>query len=125
MAGGLIFRPALPRLECAATPDAKRWSVVPITPIATNGECRVYLPKSGQCQLFRLANTPPYLEAQKVSGNLRLTWPTAPSGFQLEASDTMAPGSWSPVAIVPGVSNTLNHVIVPASGVKKFYRLKK
>jgi len=114
------------RLECSVTPDAKRWHVVPFTPIITNGECRVYLSKTAHCQLFRLANTPPYLEGMKLTGgNLRLTWPTAPGGFALEGSDTMASGSWSPVAIAPGVSNALNHVTVPASGIKKFYRLKK
>jgi len=113
------------RLECSTTADGKRWSPVAITPIVTNGECRVYMSKSGHCQLFRLANSAPYLESQKMGGNLRLTWPTAPSGFQLEASDTLAPGSWASVAITPGVSNTLNHVNVPAAGAKKFYRLRK
>jgi hypothetical protein len=114
------------RLECSTSPNGARWNPVPVTPILTNGECRVYLPKSGQCQLFRLANTPPYLQGVTVSGgSLRLTWPTAPTGFQLEASDTMASGSWTSVAIVPGVSNALNHVTVSPAGAKKFYRLKK
>ena len=99
---------------------------MPVAPLVTNGECRVYLSKSIPCQFFRLVNTPPYLESQKLSGgNLRLTWPTAPSGFLLETSDTLAPGSWTPVAVVPGVSNALNHVTVSATAAKKFYRLKK
>jgi len=114
------------RLECAAVSEARRWYPVPVTPVITNGECRVYLTKPGHCQFFRLANTPPYLEGAKLSGgNLRLTWPTVPSGFVLEASDAMAAGSWTPVAITPGVSNALNHVTVPALGNKKFYRLRK
>jgi hypothetical protein len=114
------------RLEYAPTPDAARWYPVAVTPINTNGEWRVYLPKTGLSQFFRLTDTPPYLEGQKLSGgNLRLTWPTAPSGFQLEASETMASGSWIPVVITPGISNALNHVNVPATGAKKFFRLKK
>ena len=56
---------------------------------------------------------------------MHLTWPTAPSGFQLESSDTLAPGSWSLVGTVPGVSNALNHVDVLPNIPRKFYRLKK
>jgi hypothetical protein len=114
------------RLECAATTDAKRWYPVAASVIVTNGECRVYVQKTAGCQFFRLANTPPYLESLKISGgNLRLTWPSNPSGFLLESSDTMSPGSWTTVAITPSVSNSLNHVTVSAGGAKKFFRLKK
>ena len=114
------------RLECADSLSAKRWYPVAITPIVTNAECWVYIEPKGPCQFFRLARTPPALEALKLSsGNMHLTWPTAPSGFLLESSDTLAPGSWTPVALSPDVSNTLNHVDVPANGLKKFFRLKK
>ena len=112
------------RLEWSS--DLKRWSPVAITPLVTNGECRVYMPPTGPCKFFRLVDTPPALEALKISdGRLHLTWPTAPSGFQLEASDTMAPGSWVSLAATPSVSNALNHVDMLPIGPKLFFRLKK
>ncbi len=114
------------RLECADSISATRWYPVAITPVITNAECWVYIEPKGPCQFFRLANTPPALEALKLTGgSMQLTWPTAPSGFQLESSDTLAPGSWMPVVLTPAVSNTLNHVDVPPNGLKKFFRLKK
>jgi len=114
------------RLEFADSPNAKRWSPVAVTPIMTNNEFRVYVPRTGTSRFFRIVNTAPYLESTRFFGNvLKLTWPTAPSGFQLEASDTMAPGSWTPVPVEPSVSDALNHVTVRADAAKKFYRLKK
>ncbi|MEO7514601.1 MAG: hypothetical protein ABIW93_02230 [Verrucomicrobiota bacterium] len=114
------------RLECAESVPARRWYPVAITPIVTNSECWVYIEPKGPSQFFRLANTPPALEVLKLSnGSLHLTWPTAPSGFLLETSDTLAPGSWTSVSPSPGISNTLNHVNVPPNGLKKFFRLKK
>ena len=112
------------RLEWSS--DLKRWSPVASTPLRTNGEYRVYLTPTSPRKFFRLVNTPPALEALKVSrSRLRLTWPTAPSGFQLEASETLAPGSWVPLPVTPGVSNALNHVDVMRIGPKLFFRLKK
>lgn len=113
------------RLEWST--DLERWSPVAITPLVTNGECRVYMTPTGPSKFFRLVNTPPALEALKMSGGkvLHLTWPTAPSGFQLEASETMAQGSWVPLPVTPGVSNALNHVDVLCIGPKLFFRLKK
>jgi hypothetical protein len=112
------------RLESST--DLKQWSPVAITPQMTNGEYRIYMTPTGPYRFFRLVNTPPVLEALKVSGgNLRLTWPTAPSGFQLETSDTLAPGSWVTVAIPAAVSNALNHVDLVPNTPKRFFRLKK
>jgi hypothetical protein len=114
------------RLEWSDTVSAARWYPVAVTPIITNNENRVYLTPTGSSKFFRLMNTPPYLDSIKMNvGKMRLTWPTAPVGFQLESSDTMSPGSWTPVGITPGVSNALNHVDVPMNGTKKFFRLKK
>ena len=109
-----------------STPTAKRWYPVNAPIIVTNGECRVFLPRTGPCQFFRLSNTAPFLESARVAGGkLRLTWPTAPTGFQLEASDTMLPGSWSAVIATPTVTNSLLQLDVTTSAAKKFYRLKK
>jgi len=112
------------RLEFSV--DLKKWSPAGIVPVNSNGWCIVQVPMTGPQKFFRLVNTPPTLDTAKTSsGKLRLTWPTEPAGFQLEASDTMSPGSWTPVLIAPGVTNLLNQVDVPLNAPKKFFRLKK
>jgi hypothetical protein len=114
------------RLEFAPTANATRWYPVAVTPTQTNDEYRVTLPMSGPSQFFRLTDTAPYLEAKKLSnGGLLLTWPSMPSGFNLETSVTMVSGSWSAVEVTPSVSNALNHVTVPTTAARQFYRLKK
>ena len=114
------------RLECADNPAARRWYPVAITPVVTNGECRVYVEANGPGMFYRLANTPPILEVLKMGGSsLHLTWPTAPSGFRLESSDTPTSDSWTPETITPSVSNTLHHVLMPTDRSKKFFRLRK
>jgi len=112
------------RLEWST--DLKRWSPVAITPLTTNGEYRVNMTPSGPSKFFRLVNTPPALEPLNVSrSRLHLTWPVAPSGFKLEASETLAPGSWVTLPVTPRVTNALNHVDVMRIGPKLFFRLKK
>jgi hypothetical protein len=115
------------RLESAATMKASRWSPVSVTPVVTNGEYQVTLPIAGPSQFFRLSDGPPFLELSVVAGKLHLAWPTAPSGFSLESSTTMLPGSWVPMAVSPAASNAMNHVELPLSPgpAVKFFRLRK
>ena len=58
--------------------------------------------------------------------NVAVKWPAAATGWTLEASDTLAPGSWLPV-MMTGV--TLESGVAtleqPVSGSKKFYRLRR
>jgi hypothetical protein len=115
------------RLESSPTMNGKRWYPVPVTPINTNGEYRVYQPMTGPSQFFRLSDGPPTLELSAVAGKLHLAWPTAPSGFQLESCDPMQPANWTPVLITPAASNAFNHVDVPLqlNTRGKLFRLKK
>jgi hypothetical protein len=114
------------RLEWADTCNAQRWYPVAITPVVTNGECRVYTDRRGPARFFRLSDTPPALEAARSApGKLTLTWPTAPSGFTLESSDSLSSPNWTPMAVTPTITNTLNSVDVNPSAPRKFYRLKK
>lgn len=128
--GGVLLRwptnAANYRLESAATMNS-RWTPVRVTPVNTNGEYQVTLPMNAPSQLFRLSDGPPVLELSVVGGSLRLAWPAAPSGFQIESSATMAPGSWTPVLVTPAISNAFNYANVPlAPGTSKiFFRLKK
>jgi hypothetical protein len=129
-AGGVLLRwptnAANYRLESAAMMNL-RWTPVRVTPVVTNGEHQVTLPMNAPSQLFRLSDGAPMLELSGVGGNLRLSWPTAPSGFQIESSTTMAPGSWTPVLVTQAVSNAFNHANVPITpGTSRiFFRLKK
>jgi hypothetical protein len=128
--GGVLLRwptnAANHRLESAATMNS-RWTPVRVTPVTTNGEHQVTLPMNAPSQLFRLSDGAPALELSVVGGNLRLSWPTAPSGFQIESSTTMASGSWTPVLVTPAISNAFNHanVPIPPGTSKVFFRLKK
>ena len=115
------------RLESAPTMDAKRWTPVAVTPTSTNGEFQLALPMDAPSRFFRLSDGPPFLELSASASLLHLSWPTAPTGFQLESSDTGLPGSWTAVLVTPVASNAFNHVSVPISaGTKtKLFRLKK
>jgi len=115
------------RLESAVTPNAPRWLPVPVTPTRTNAEFQVMLPITSPSQFFRLSDGPPVLELSVSAGKLHLAWPTVPGGFQLETSDTMLPGSWTPVSVTPTTSNALNHVeVLLQSGVtRQFFRLRQ
>jgi hypothetical protein len=129
--GGVLLRwptnAADYRLEAAAAANAQRWTPVPVTPSLTNGEYRVLLPLSAPSQFFRLSDAAPALELSVGGNQLHLSWPTAPSGFQLESSDTMQPGTWAPVLITPVSSNAYNHVDVPLQPATRvtLFRLKK
>jgi hypothetical protein len=115
------------RLESSPTTTAKRWYPVPVTPVSTNGEFQVTLPVTGPSQFFRLSDAPPMLELSASAGTVHLAWPTAPSGFQLESSDTMLPGNWAPMLITPATSNGFNYVDLPLRRAiaGKLFRLKK
>jgi uncharacterized protein affecting Mg2+/Co2+ transport len=112
------------RLEVSV--DLKKWSPAGITPVLSNGWCIIQVPMTGPQKFFRLVNTPPALDTLRATpGKFTLTWPTAPTGFTLEATDNLLPPNWTPVVATPTVSNTLNHVDINLSAPKKFYRLKK
>ena len=113
------------RLESSPTMSAPRWSPVPVTPTLVGNEYQVALPATGPSQFFRLSDGAPTLQLSVVAGQLRLSWPTAPSGYVLESSDTMLPGNWTPVPTTPEVINAFNTVDVPMTSPGKLFRLKK
>ncbi len=111
------------RLESAATLNS-HWTPVPVTPTQVNGEYQVALPANAPSQMFRLSDAPPTLELSVVAGQLRLSWPTAPGGYQLESCDMNSFGNWTPVLNAPVVSNAYNHVNLPMTTPGKLFRLK-
>ncbi|HEX5221955.1 MAG TPA: hypothetical protein VFZ59_20500 [Verrucomicrobiae bacterium] len=112
------------RLEWSS--DLKNWSPVAITPIQTNGQFRVYTSATEPPRFFRLVNTPPTLEIRQLdSGRVELSWPTQPSGFNLEMNNTLSPASWEPVTTAPRVIDAYNRVDLSPIEPRKFFRLKQ
>jgi hypothetical protein len=62
----------------------------------------------------------PALRFSKSGSHLFMHWPLEVSGWTLESSRSLAPGSWAPV---PGVMS--NSVTAPIDGPRNFFRLGK
>jgi len=62
----------------------------------------------------------PALRFSKSGSHLFMHWPLEVSGWSLESSRSLAPGSWAPV---PGVMS--NSVTAPIDGPRNFFRLGK
>jgi len=71
---------------------------------------------------------PPSLAIELSSGNVVVSWPAPSTGFVLQQADSIVdPVSsilWTPVGVVPTVSNGRNSVILPVSG-NKVFRLRQ
>lgn len=59
-----------------------------------------------------------------ATGELRLAWPAAASGYNLESASSLS-GQWAPVSGTPQISGDQLTLTVPATGTASFYRLKK
>ena len=87
---------------------------------------------STNCQLaidgLRFVTVPAPKVGVAITGtNAAVKWPAAASGWTLESSDTLAPGSWQTVPVGSGVSldSGVATLLDPISSLKKFYRLRK
>lgn len=74
--------------------------------------------------------TPPLLAnptlAITLNGNVTLSWPTLPSGFNLEGAPNLnSPIGWAPVTNSVTIVGTNNTVTVNATSGNEFFRLKK
>ena len=79
----------------------------------------------GQTLIDALADAkPPLLTATSAGGTLYLYWPVSPSGFALESSPDLSPGSWTPVSATPTLSDGQYSLSVQISGTNGFYRLQ-
>jgi hypothetical protein len=67
----------------------------------------------------------PALSIRKSGGDVVVSWPVSATGFALETSATLAPGSWTAVGGAPVVVGTDNTVTVSAVSGPSYYRLKK
>lgn len=66
------------------------------------------------------------LEMIATSTTVILTWPIAPDGFALERTSSLTPpASWTPVVVIPVVTNGLNRVELPIGVNAAFFRLRQ
>jgi hypothetical protein len=67
----------------------------------------------------------PALACELANGQLTLSWPGADTNFVLEATAALTPPGWAPVPEPPAVQGERLSVTVEASGVARFFRLRK
>ena len=68
----------------------------------------------------------PVLKLQCVDpGTLTLSWPAAPTGYQLESCDNYNSSNWFLVPVTPVTQNGTNKVAFPPTLRQNFYRLHK
>ena len=64
------------------------------------------------------------LSISPSAGGLNLSWPIAPTGFNLQSATNLNPViNWSSVATAPAISNGRNVVGLPAGSASQFFRL--
>ena len=67
---------------------------------------------------------PPSLAAIAAGGSITLVYPGWAKGYILEASPSLAPGSWGTVGVAASIVNGNSVVTVPATGGAQFFRLR-
>jgi hypothetical protein len=64
------------------------------------------------------------LSAWMTNGNVVISWPVAPTGFQLQSAASLDPlVSWTTVTNTVSITNSQNVVTLPAAGGNQYFRL--
>jgi hypothetical protein len=67
----------------------------------------------------------PMLATTSSGGTLYISWPVNPSGFVLETSPNLSPGSWVPVSVPPIIIEDQYYLEpITITGANVFYRLR-
>jgi hypothetical protein len=66
----------------------------------------------------------PGLALGREAGNWVLTWPSAAFEYTLESTDTLVAPNWVPVGGTPDDDGLNLSLTVPASGARKYFRLR-
>jgi hypothetical protein len=66
----------------------------------------------------------PKLQISRVAGNIRIAWPLAPAGFQLQETPGL-PGGWTATTATVNTQGNENVALIPLSSRPMFYRLAK
>jgi hypothetical protein len=67
----------------------------------------------------------PSLRTSLANDQLTISWNSSAVGFVLESAATLSNAPWSPVNIVPTVTDGQSRVAVPATDQSRFFRLRK
>ena len=105
------------------------WGLSGLAVTVEGAENVAYAPATTGPQFFRLklaaSPTPPVLTIQAWPGNqVRLSWPTSFTGYEIEQSSSLASG-WGPSGLSVGVEGSENAAYAPITTSPKFFRLKK
>ncbi len=81
-------------------------------------------------QVIELLTAPapsaPALSIARTDGDLLLSWPATPAGFQLQSTSSLNPGhTWSPVTESVSTNANVLSVALPISSGQQFFRLRK
>ncbi len=71
--------------------------------------------------LFALV--PPRLTITRSGNNVIICWPSPSTGFKLQQTVSLAPGSWTDVSQTPTDNGTTKCVTLPIASATTFYRL--
>jgi len=73
---------------------------------------------------FEIFNMP--LTASLTNSNAVISWPVAPTGFQLQSATSLAPPvSWTSVTNAVSIANNQNAVMLPIGSSNQFFRLDR
>lgn len=72
-----------------------------------------------------VVETKPTLTAQRVGGNLVITWPDSFTGYQLKETPTLSPPNWQNSTHAPVQGGGVFTVTIPATGRSGFFELSK
>jgi hypothetical protein len=72
-----------------------------------------------------LSTAAPTLAAAVSGGNVTLRWPLAAAGFVVQASESLAQGSWTPLTTAPVVVGSEWQLTVPSNVGARYFRLWK
>ena len=57
------------------------------------------------------------------SSSVTLRWPSWANGWVLNSTDSLQPGTWSPVLASPSISGDVKELVLPLDSAMKFFRL--
>jgi len=94
----------------------------PVGALAAGGPYSIY---SGSWGLFQALPTPgaPLLRIEPVAGGVRVSWPSAATGFILQTSPSLAASNWTSVGLSPSYDGVRWSVVLTPSPGMAFFRL--
>lgn len=93
--------------------------------VSRNAQYTFTLDVNHSLQAHFVADSPQLLVKASEAGGIQVSWSALAPAFQLQASPSLTPAAWTPVAGNVVVEDGVNHVSIPAEGAVRFFRLEK